>query len=101
MDTSIIVSSSLCRDEYPNNNGCEFTNQLNRPLDLSKGKWGVAVSEIIYENNFWDSIRPPFDFIDVEIENHQCRKITNFGLNFKVFEYQLVKRPLTLDEQVN
>ena len=47
---SIIISSSLCKDAFPENHGGEFTNYLNRSLEFDDPdeQWSVALSEIVY-----------------------------------------------------
>ena len=97
---SVILSSTLCREEYPNNNGCDFTNQLNQPLDLSRGKWGVCVSEIVYEPNFWYNIRQPFNVFSVTIAKHHAAIERTYVLNFKVFEFKLDKIPENVNDEV-
>ena len=97
---SVILSSTLCREEYPNNNGCDFTNQLNQPLDLSRGKWGVCVSEIVYEPNFWYNIRQPFNVFSVTIENHHCIVEREYVLPFKIFEFRLDKIPENVNDEI-
>jgi hypothetical protein len=54
---SILLSSDFCKDEYPQNNGCEFTNELNFPLNFDKEQWCVSMTEMIYEPDFWENIR--------------------------------------------
>jgi hypothetical protein len=54
---SILLSSEFCKDEYPENNGCEFTNELNFPLNFDKEQWYVSMMEMIYEPDFWENIR--------------------------------------------
>src|SRR5271156_4733764 len=72
MSHSILLSNTFCRDEYPENQGCEFTNRLNQPLDVSYGKWVINLSEIIYEPYFWPNIRKSHAYLDVGVSNFTC-----------------------------
>ena len=66
---SVLLSSSLCLDTHPTNQGCEFTNELNKPLDLSEPGWHVAATECIYDADFWQNIRTSFSKTTIEINN--------------------------------
>src|SRR5271156_2652462 len=89
---SIILSNTLCLNEYPGNQGCEFTNQLNQPIDTSYGKWAVNLSEIIYEPNFWTNIRKPYTFFDLGISNFKHRKDSKRFLIFRDIKVQLKRK---------
>src|SRR5271156_485091 len=89
MSHSVLLSNTLCRDEYPKNQGCEFTNQLNQPLDLSEGKWGVNLSEIIYEPNFWANIRKSDAYFDVSVSKFTKYNIVNNQLYFRDISVKL------------
>src|SRR3981189_2160156 len=71
MSHSVWLSSSLCLDEYPSNNGCEFTNELNYPLDFDAPNewWSVTASEVIYEPDFWQNIRTSFNRVEIGISS--------------------------------
>src|SRR3977135_1257609 len=77
MSHSIWLSNTFCLDEYPNNNGCEFTNELNIPLDFDapNEQWCVAASEVIYEPDFWKNIRKPFNKVEITIANFESYKM--------------------------
>src|SRR5271154_6567741 len=64
MSHHVILSSLFCTDEYPGNQGCEFTNVLNHPL---KNFGSVALSELIYEPDFWQNIRAPFNKFKIHL----------------------------------
>src|SRR5271156_6546329 len=83
MSHSVLLSNSFCQDEYPENQGCEFTNQLNQPLDLSYGKWGVNLSEIIYEPYFWSNIRKSDTYLDVSVSKFTHYHIVNNQIYFQ------------------
>src|SRR3981189_1746089 len=79
MSHSVWLSSSSCLDEYPGNNGCEFTNELNYPLDFDapNERWSVTASEVIYEPDFWQNIRTSFNRVEIGINSfyyHIMRK---------------------------
>src|SRR5438477_139154 len=69
MTLNIWLQSDANLKEHPTNNGCDFTNELNMPLDFSSGTWRVAAGEIIYGTSFWQNVRPSFSQIEVEIKN--------------------------------
>src|SRR5271167_2791822 len=93
--SSVVLSSTLCRDEYPNNHGCSFTNQLNRPLDFTKGKWGVCLSEIVYEPDFWQNIRKSFASVRIQIGNFKTTEYSGvIGTHFKSFLISIVDGPI-------
>ena len=73
---SVWLSSSLCKDEYPSNHGCDFTNELNYPLefDSPNERWGVAATELIYEPNFWQNMRSSFCTIGITLSNFTTNK---------------------------
>ena len=43
---SVIVSSQLSREVFPNNHGGEFTNELNQPIETTKTS--VSLSELYF-----------------------------------------------------
>src|SRR5271156_6290545 len=100
MSHSIVLSNTLCRDEYPGNQGCEFTNQLNIPLDVSHGKWAVNLSEIIYEPYFWANIRKPYTYFDVGVSNFHYQKIAEDYVLFKDIYVTLKKEITNLNDPV-
>src|SRR5438477_6514287 len=69
MTLNIWLQSDANLKEHPTNNGCDFTNELNMPLDFSSGTWRVAAGEIIYGTSFWQNVRPSFSQIEVGIKN--------------------------------
>jgi len=91
---SIVLSNTFCLDEYPANQGCEFTNQLNQPLDTSYGKWAVNLSEIIYEPNFWANIRKPYTYFDVAISNFPFMDLIKHYVVFRDI-YVILTKPIT------
>src|SRR5271167_1852734 len=92
MQTSVVLSSTLCKGEYQNNHGCNFTNQLNKPLDFTKGgKWGVCLSEIVYEPDFWQNIRKSFASVRIQIGNFKTTEYSGvIGMPFKSFLISIV-----------
>src|SRR5271156_3358257 len=88
---SLLLSNSFCLEEYPSNQGCEFTNQLNQPLDVSYGKWAANLSEIIYEPNFWSNIRKPYTFFDVAVGNYTHTKLFTRFMIFRDLRVRLIK----------
>ena len=98
MSHSIVLSNTFCRDEYPRNQGCEFTNQLNLPLDLSHGKWVVNLSEIIYEPYFWVNIRKPYTCLDVAISNFPYMERIRGNILVQDIRVVLTKLITNLDE---
>jgi hypothetical protein len=88
--TSLFLSNTFCNKEFPNNNGGDFKNLLNSRLDFSRrgGKWGVSMSEIIYEPNFWENIRESAS-VNVKISvyppeyvEEDTLLVTAIGINF-------------------
>src|SRR5436190_13485270 len=69
MTLNIWLQSDANLKEHPTNNGCDFTNELNMPLDFSSGTWRVAAGEIIYGTSFWQNIRSSFSQVELKIEN--------------------------------
>ena len=74
MSYDVIMSSSFCLDEYPNNHGCEFTNVLNQPLDIDEPNesWAVALREITYEPDFWQNVRTGFNECEIKLGKFKC-----------------------------
>ena len=68
-NNNLWLSSELCKDVHPRNNGCEFTNELNVPLNFSAGNWHVAATELIYEPSFWQNVRKTFSAVQLEVSN--------------------------------
>src|SRR6202020_788090 len=68
---SLLISSAFCKDEYPQNNGCEFTNELNFPLNFDKEQWCVSMTEMIYEPDFWENVRESFSNVEFSISDFQ------------------------------
>src|SRR3977135_2526452 len=71
MTHTVWLSSAFCMDEYPSNNGCEFTSELNQPLDIDNPneQWCVTASEVIYEPDFWQNVRTSFNRVEIKISN--------------------------------
>src|SRR5204862_7358765 len=69
MTLNIWLQSDANLKEHPTNNGCDFTNELNMPLDFSSGAWRVAAGEIIYGTSFWQNIRSSFSHVDITLSN--------------------------------
>src|SRR3977135_1501609 len=71
MTHTVWLSSAFCMDEYPSNNGCEFTNELNQPLDIDNPneQWCVTASEVIYEPDFWQNVQKSFNLVEIKISN--------------------------------
>src|SRR5271156_199300 len=97
---SIVLSNTFCSKEYPTNQGCEFTNQLNQPLDVSYGKWAVNLSEIVYEPNFWMNIRKPNTFFDLGISNFNHRKVFKIHIIFRDIKVQLRRKIRNYDDPI-
>ena len=74
MSHDVVLSSYYCRDEFPNNHGCEFTNVLNQPLDIDapNESWAVALREIIYEPEFWPNVREGFTECQIQLGRFNC-----------------------------
>ena len=74
MSHDVVLSSYYCRDEFPNNHGCEFTNVLNQPLDIDapNESWAVALREIIYEPEFWPNVREGFTKCEIQLGRFNC-----------------------------
>jgi hypothetical protein len=64
---SIILSSQLCKDTYPNNSGGEFSNYLNHPINTYNTL--VAITEIYYVPRMWYNVRPNFK-IFIKVSGH-------------------------------
>src|SRR3977135_638364 len=80
MSHTVWLSSAFCMDEYQSNNGCEFTNELNQPLDIDNPneQWCVTASEIIYELDFSQNVRTSFNRIEIKISNFRAYQfVTN------------------------
>src|SRR3977135_1881450 len=71
---SIIISSSLCKDTFPDNHGGEFSNYLNRSLEFDEPheQLSVALSEIVYTPDSWMNVREGFNEIKVSINNFKA-----------------------------
>ena len=69
---SIIISSSFCKDAFPENHGGEFTNYLNRSLEFDdlNEQWSVALSEIVYTPDSWMNVRDRFNEIKLSMRNY-------------------------------
>src|SRR3977135_1684752 len=93
MSHTVWLSSAFCMDEYPSNNGCEFTNELNQPLDLDNPneQWCVTASEIIYEPDFWQNVRTSFNRIEIKISNFRANQ---FVVNARLRPKRAFVRPL-------
>lgn len=87
MSYDVIVSSFYCTDEYPNNNGCDFTNTLNQPLDIDEPNetWAVALREITYEPNFWQQMREGFNECEIRLRDFDV-----YVSKFKMMEAQVL-----------
>ena len=74
MSHDVVLSSYYCRDEFPNNHGCEFTNVLNQPLDIDapNESWAVALRELIYEPDFWSNVREGFTKCEIQLGSFNC-----------------------------
>jgi hypothetical protein len=96
MSYDVILSSSFCKDEYPDNHGCEFTNRLNQQLDLDQPNesWSVALREITYEPDFWQNVREGFNECDIRIGQFDC-----YVSDFKMIEAEelLINKPKFTD----
>lgn len=91
---SIILSNTACKDEFPGNKNCEFTNRLNIPIDTSQGKWVVNLSEIIYAPFFWLNNRKPSTYIDVGISNFEHTELITDSIICTELHVNL-KHPIT------
>jgi hypothetical protein len=67
--TSIIVSSELCKDTYPNNTGGEFTNYLNHPINATS----VALTEIYYTPYMWFNVRKTYNYVLLKLSQVQLK----------------------------
>jgi hypothetical protein len=59
MSYAVILSSDLCTDDFPENHGGDFTNNLNHSLDFSvdpESTWAVALKEVVYVPESWDNV---------------------------------------------
>ena len=74
MSYNIVLSSSFCQNEYPNNHGCEFTNELSEQLDMDQPNesWSVALREITYEPEFWQNVREGFNECQIKLGSFNC-----------------------------
>src|SRR5271163_4213271 len=65
----IVLTSALCKDIYPDNQGGDFRNLLNKPLIFNEPgeEWSVALSEISYLPDSWHNVREPNNTIGIEI----------------------------------
>ena len=70
----VVLSSTFCKDEFPNNHGCEFTNYLNQPLDIDDPNetWSVALNELIYDTDFWPQVRKGFNICEIQMGKFDC-----------------------------
>ena len=66
---SVILSSDLSRELFPNNQGGEFTNTLYSSLDFSAPyeQWSVALSEIIYMPDTWYNVREGYNDVTIRM----------------------------------
>src|SRR5271163_3517983 len=67
----IILTSALCKDVYPDNQGGDFRNLLNKPLVFTEPgeEWSVALSEISYIPDSWYNVRENHNTIGIEMSN--------------------------------
>src|SRR6266853_247947 len=63
----IHLSSSYCKDQFPENHGGSFYNTLNQKLHLETGNWHVGLAEVLYEPNSWDNVREGHNTIQYEL----------------------------------
>jgi hypothetical protein len=79
---SVVLSNTYSLAEYPNNNGCEFTNELRLPLDFRAPNetWLVTMSEMIYSSDYWANIRKSFNGVQIRISNLTRHFVNNAWL---------------------
>src|SRR6266853_1631806 len=63
----IYLSSSYCKDQFPENHGGSFYNTLNQKLHLETGNWHVGLAEVLYEPNSWDNVREGHNTVQFEL----------------------------------
>ena len=80
MTLNIWLQSDANMKEHPTNNGCDFTNELNMPLDFSSGAWRVAAGEIIYGTSFWQNVRSSFSQVELKIENLKVQVMYDYAV---------------------
>src|SRR5438477_2764342 len=80
MTLNIWLQSDANLKEHPTNNGCDFTNELNIPLDFSSGAWRVAAGEIIYGTSFWQKKRSSFSQVEVGIKNLKVHVMYDYAV---------------------
>src|SRR6266853_48143 len=61
------LSSSYCKDQFPENHGGSFYNTLNQKLHLETGNWHVGLAEVLYEPNSWDNVREGRNTVQFEL----------------------------------
>ena len=56
---SIVLTSALCKETYPENHGGDFRNTLNSILEFHTPgeEWAVALSEVSYLPDSWYNVR--------------------------------------------
>ncbi len=95
--TSVILSSALCKDTYPNNYGGEFSNYLNQ---LMCDYTSAAIIEIYYVPYMWYNVRPTTNYIllklsGVEIDGgviaSPAELICKIEPSYYVDEYNLIE----------
>src|SRR6266853_677173 len=75
---SIVLTSALCKDTYPNNHGGDFVNNLNTTLELNEAghEWVVSLSEISYLPDSWYNVRTGFNEISFSMHSFPCTTYT-------------------------
>src|SRR6266853_2931948 len=77
---SIVLTSALCKDTYPDNHGGDFVNTLNTPLELNEPgqEWVVLLSEISYLPDSWYNVRNGNNEITFSMHSFPCKMHGSF-----------------------
>src|SRR3981189_2919224 len=65
---TLVISSELSKDLYPENNGGSFTNEMAQPLVFESGH--VKINDLAYVPGFWDNVRENSNEITIKMRGY-------------------------------
>ena len=66
---TLVVSSELSKDIYPENHGGSFTNELAPPLVFGSNGY-VKINDLAYVPGSWDNVRENFNEITIKMRGY-------------------------------